>query len=637
MGLGDGLGAFDNGNGTFTLLMNHEINNVTGAIRAHGSNGAFVSKWVINKNDLSFVSGSDLVKNINIWNAGAYTTYNASNPSSKATMNRLCSADLPPISAFYNNATGLGTKERLFMNGEESGNEGRAFAHIATGVNSGTSYELPYLGKFSWENALASPTSSDKTVVAGLDDVTGGQVYFYIGTKTNSGSEINKAGLSNGKLYGVAVSGLTTESSTSIPLPNTGFNLVDLGTVRDSSGLGLNTKSAAAGVTAFLRPEDGAWDPSNLRDFYFATTNSFTAPSRLWRLRFNDPLNPESGGTITAVLDGTEGPKMIDNLTIDNYGHILLQEDVGNQSHLGKIWQYTIATDALKVLSYHDSSRFITGGSNYLTQDEEASGIIDMQEILGAGMFIFVDQAHYSIPGELVEGGQLLTLFNPDTKNAVSVISVSGNNNNIAMGDASPSFTDNTDFGDVMKNTTKTLGFSIKNAGPGDLRVNSIRFDGYDAREFSLISPTSFPLTIAANGSQAIQVQFAPFSIGGKVATLNILSNDFNKPEFEFVLQGFGVKNAEVSNITSLENSIQLYPNPIVDETTLFLDFVKEQKVIVSLIDIHGKEVIKDGEKNFGPGQHQVLLNTSSLSNGIYFVKVISGNNTKTIRTVVIH
>ena len=67
---------------------------------------------------------------------------------------------------------------------EEGGTEGRAFAHIATGTNAGTSYELPYLGKFAWENAVASPTSSNKTVVAGLDDGTGGQVYFYIGTKT---------------------------------------------------------------------------------------------------------------------------------------------------------------------------------------------------------------------------------------------------------------------------------------------------------------------------------------------------------------------------------------------------------------------------------------------------------------------
>ena len=48
-GIPDGLGAFDNGDGTFTLLVNHEIGYTNGVTRAHGSAGAFVSKWVINK------------------------------------------------------------------------------------------------------------------------------------------------------------------------------------------------------------------------------------------------------------------------------------------------------------------------------------------------------------------------------------------------------------------------------------------------------------------------------------------------------------------------------------------------------------------------------------------------------------
>ena len=44
VGIPDGLGAYDNGNGTFTVLMNHEIAGGGGVARAHGSAGAFVSK-----------------------------------------------------------------------------------------------------------------------------------------------------------------------------------------------------------------------------------------------------------------------------------------------------------------------------------------------------------------------------------------------------------------------------------------------------------------------------------------------------------------------------------------------------------------------------------------------------------------
>jgi hypothetical protein len=104
---------------------------------------------------------------------------------------------------------------------------------------------------------------------------------------------------------------------------------------------------------------------------------------------------------------------MFDNIAVDNTGHILLQEDVGNNAHIGKIWQYTIGNGELKTVAQHDSLRFKSGAPLFLTQDEESSGIIDASSILGPGMLLSVVQAHYAVPGEFVEGGQLLAMFNP--------------------------------------------------------------------------------------------------------------------------------------------------------------------------------------------------------------------------------
>src|SRR5687767_13826907 len=39
VGIPDGLGAFDNGDGTFTLLMNHELGGSVGVTREHGARG----------------------------------------------------------------------------------------------------------------------------------------------------------------------------------------------------------------------------------------------------------------------------------------------------------------------------------------------------------------------------------------------------------------------------------------------------------------------------------------------------------------------------------------------------------------------------------------------------------------------
>jgi len=64
VGIPDGLGAFDNGDGTITLVVNHELGATKGVVRAHGSKGAFVSKWIIRKSDHKVLSGSDLIQRI---------------------------------------------------------------------------------------------------------------------------------------------------------------------------------------------------------------------------------------------------------------------------------------------------------------------------------------------------------------------------------------------------------------------------------------------------------------------------------------------------------------------------------------------------------------------------------------------
>ena len=117
-------------NRTFTLLMNHELGNTSGVVRAHGAKGAFVSRWVIDKSTLRIISGSDLIQQVYLWDAGTQRSFAA--PAAVA-FNRFCSGDLPAVSAFFNAATGRGTTERLYMHGEEGGSTGYQLASVATG------------------------------------------------------------------------------------------------------------------------------------------------------------------------------------------------------------------------------------------------------------------------------------------------------------------------------------------------------------------------------------------------------------------------------------------------------------------------------------------------------------------------
>jgi hypothetical protein len=415
VGIPDGLGAWKSASqGNFNLVMNHELGGTAGIVRAHGQTGAFVSRWEIQP-DLTVISGRDH----NTSSADAYEYYSSTSSWSNAVdpsqrWNRFCSADLPAASAFkFDN---LGTDARIFMNGEEAGNEGRAYAHIVTGPSVNQTWQLPHLGKFSWENSVASPFAQQKTVVIGLDDSTPGQVYAYVGNKTSAGNDIERAGLTNGELYGIRVSSLPTEVR---PTAASGrFDMVNLGNVANTTGGTLQADSNAASVTNFLRPEDGQWDPrpGKQNDFYFVTTDRYNTSSteghsRLYRMRFDDVTNPAAGGEVTALLDGFfDGPQMMDNMTVDSHGRILIQEDIGGNPALGRIWLYDIDSGNRGIIAQHDPSRFSAPVAPF-SQDEESSGIIDARDLLGDGWFLLDVQAHYGNGTELVEGGQLLAMY----------------------------------------------------------------------------------------------------------------------------------------------------------------------------------------------------------------------------------
>jgi hypothetical protein len=413
-GIPDGLGAFDNGDGTFTVLMNHELGSGNGVPRDHGFAGSFVSKLVIDKATLTVLDASDQIQHAFEYDPGTGNYVPLDN-----AFNRFCSADLADTTAFYNPATGFGFNGgRIFLNGEESGTEGRPMAHFATGAEAGNSYELAWLGNMAYENVVADPHSGNKTVVGLTDDGLNGQVYFYFGDKQSTGSALEKAGLVGGHLFGLKVDEIVDESTAPDPLgadDQSHFSLFDLGDVSNKTGVQLDADSEAGGVTSFLRPEDGAWDTVNHNRFYFVTTDAFTQPSRLWAVDFNDVTNPAAGGTIKLLLDGTEGQKMMDNITVDKDGKVIIQEDVGNNAHLGKVWQYDPASDQLTLLAQHDPDRFLAGGSNFITQDEESSGVIDVTDILGSAgqnAYLLDVQVHASAGDpELVEGGQLLVMY----------------------------------------------------------------------------------------------------------------------------------------------------------------------------------------------------------------------------------
>ena len=294
----------------------------------------------------------------------------------------------------------------------------------------------------SYENVIACPHSKDKTVVLLTDDgdlstaatTTGfsSEVYVYIGEKAKFGHPIQQAGFTNGDFYGVQVvlnGALVTEESDLFGLGVTAtgfigkarFRLVNLGDVSNLTQRQIEDISIANNITRFRRPEDSAWDPrkggKHRNDAYFVTTSDINTNCRLWRLRFDDVRkDPEKGGTIEILLHGDEGHRMLDNVTIDPFGRVVMDEDPGNKARVSKIWLYQIETGEFIQVAHHNPKFFdptILNNSSFITQDEESSGIIDASDVLGDGWFLVDVQAHLvnANDPELVEGGQLFAMY----------------------------------------------------------------------------------------------------------------------------------------------------------------------------------------------------------------------------------
>jgi hypothetical protein len=397
-GIPDGLGAYQDGN-SVTFLSNHELGNTQGVVRSHGAIGAFVSQWTLDPATLDVTAGKDAITTLD---------YAGTTPPEFAPF---CSANLAVPAMLYNTASGNGYNGNLFLNGEEGGLEGRA---VATDPLTGNAWVLPDVGRVSWENALPAYTpTSDTTLLVDMNDSsTAGQTanLIYVGTKKNAGAPYVMAGLTGGTLYAAKLATVTTDAAFRTTFGVGSPQAFTLVSVSGATGAALQADALAKGAFGPDRTEDGAWDPQHPNDFYFVTTGSTAAATGrggLWRMRFTDVNNPTLGGTLTLLVDhpsshlatdittNQPGFYMPDNMGIDGHGHILIQEDPGGDNYIARIFAYDIATNQLKPIATFDPARFGAGAPGFITNDEESSGIIDLEGAgLPAGTFLLDAQVH---------------------------------------------------------------------------------------------------------------------------------------------------------------------------------------------------------------------------------------------------
>lgn len=432
VGIPDGIGLQARPGGRIRLMVNHELSLDTGIVRRHGQKGAFVSEYLLDPATNGVLVGQDLIRpSVKYYDYQTNSYGSVPGAPTGATsghtlqFQRFCSASLTDPGQFRS-STGRGTDQQFYFANEEIGVEGRAFAVDNTGM----AIQLPRLGLISWENTLAAPNAGETTLVMGDDDSDLGTVTAYVGQKNNrSAKPVDRAGLTNGRNFAVKLAQVTTDLAYRAQYDVGDAVDVTLNDIEwNQSGAAQEAEGLAEGVMQFNRVEDGAFDPSSPNDYYFITTEGGEGPGEgggggLWRLTFDDLENPSLGGTLTLLLDGTESITFNkpDNIDIDTHGNMLIQEDPGAVEALARVVAYRISDGALGTVAQFDPSLFATGGQNFLTIDEESSGIVDAEATTGvAGTFYFDAQVHTAegLPlgtgedtvEEYVQRGQLLRL-----------------------------------------------------------------------------------------------------------------------------------------------------------------------------------------------------------------------------------
>lgn len=419
-GVPDGMGCAG-----ATLFVNHEWPKAVGAAEGPLASGARISELALAGGKV--VSGRPAIREV--W----FGEPAAKAEAGKVAVAKLCSA--------YLAGEREGFDPPMFLAGEETsgkdtsdGRGGQAFA-----LAGGALYALPKLGRAPWENLAVLPGTGAVTAVVGLEDApaTGdglhAELYLYVGAKDKAAADpAARNGLRGGKLFTFVPREAAQSSEAAVT--EKGKAVAGRWVEMDASltDEGLDAAAVAAGAFRFVRIEDGAPDPSHPGTLYFTTTGrpqSANPLGRVWKLEV-DPKDPAAGGTITIVLDGSEGIVSPDNVDVNAHGELAICEDpVPSLESVGlkrdtSVWIYEIATAKLtrvaEVSRAAATAHWLAAdpAMNVLSKGEdkaggwELSGVVDAEALFGRGAWLVNVQAHSLLSKDpaVVQADQILRL-----------------------------------------------------------------------------------------------------------------------------------------------------------------------------------------------------------------------------------
>ncbi len=165
----------------------------------------------------------------------------------------------------------------------------------------------------------------------------------------------------------------------------------------------------------------------------------------------------------------------------------------------------------------------------------------------------------------------------------------------------------NVDFGEFVVGTQSSFqNLVIKNAGGGNLLINSLALGGTDLNQFLLFDSNIYPISLSQGDSAVAAVAFKPTSTGVKQAVVNIQASTGN---YQVPLTGTGI--FAVGIIEPRDEIVSVFPNPA--NTSLNISFSGGLQEVTTY-DFSGRLLY---QKSCG-GKALVTIDVGDYCNGHY-------------------
>ncbi|HET6402500.1 MAG TPA: choice-of-anchor D domain-containing protein [Candidatus Kapabacteria bacterium] len=180
-------------------------------------------------------------------------------------------------------------------------------------------------------------------------------------------------------------------------------------------------------------------------------------------------------------------------------------------------------------------------------------------------------------------------------------------------------------FGSVALGHDSIISVSLQNTGQASVTISAVAFAGTGAAAFN-DGGFSTPITIAAGGSTSLNIGFTPTTAESYQGTAQLTLGDGSS--LAIALQGLGISSSGVESDQNglREFSLSISPNPARNAVTVHTMLAQPSEIRLAIFNAVGQEVLVKSLGVLSEGSHDVVLSTTALASGSYFIRISNAN-----------